>query len=95
MIAYYKRKRHTGIIVDELQEQLKLALLQERKKLEELGAFYHYQEILARELMCRAQSKLVELDQEKNWLMQNTNDLDCRRKPNGFYQRPFLFSDDH
>lgn len=80
--------------MNELQDQLKLALYQEQEKLEDLEAFYHYQEILARELMCRAQNKLVELAQEKNRIMQNTDDLDYTRKPNSFYQSHFLFSDD-
>lgn len=76
-----------------LQKQLKLALFREQKKLEEMEAFYHCQEILAREIMCRAQDKLAEIEQEKNRLTLNTKDIEAIKSPS-FYQRPFLFSED-
>lgn len=80
--------------MDELQKQLKTTLFQERQRLEAMEAYYHYQETLAREIMHRAQDKLVEIDQEKRRIMQNSRDLDCIKKPKSLYQRPFLFLDD-
>ena len=76
------------------REQQKAVLFQEWKKLEEWEAFYHYQEIFGREMMCHAQDRLVEIDQEKRRIMQNSKDLDCIERPGRPYQQPFLFSDD-
>ena len=89
-----KRKGHTGVNMEELQKHIRAVLFQELQKLEELEAFCHYQESIAREIMNRAQMRLVEIEDEKAQIMQNSIDLKYVKVPITPYQRPFLFADD-
>jgi hypothetical protein len=80
--------------MEDLQNQIRSTLSHEMQILEELEAFYQYQESIAREIMCRAQAKLVEIENEKLHIARNANDSDLIKKPSNSYKQPFLFVGD-
>lgn len=80
------------LFMKKIEDELKNALYQELQTLEELDAFYYNLEIIGRETMYRAQGKRVEIEQEKDKLMQNSKAV-FFKKPNISYQRPFMFVD--